>query len=212
MMSGDTSRQPAQPAQAARRGRGRPRRVGADERIIEAALIEYGEGGWAGFTIDRVARRARVGKSTVYLRWPDKEALLADAMRASDATTGLPADTGSLRGDLFELTRMLLRRFREPAGWASYRVALDAAGTNNELGLYPKDVRDEYVHRAEQIFERARVRGDLELTGSPITMITMLHGTAIHHLLALRLEGIEITDERVDKIARNITGLLFDRA
>ena len=82
-----------------RRSRGRPRTPGAEQRIIDAALEEYGEHGWSGFTMDGVARRAGVGKSTVYLRWQDKDALLTDAVSASSGDLG-EVDTGSLREDL----------------------------------------------------------------------------------------------------------------
>jgi len=36
----------------------------------------FGEAGWARFSVEAVARRAGVGKASVYLRWPTKEALL----------------------------------------------------------------------------------------------------------------------------------------
>ena len=208
MMSGDTQREPAR---AERRGRGRPRREGADEQIIEAALAEYGELGYAGFTIDRVAKRAGVGKSTIYLRGPDKESLLAAAMRANDATLALPPDTGSLRGDLYELTLVLLRRFREPVGWASYRVFFDAAMAENRSNILPPDVRDDYLARGQQIFDRAEARGDLVFQAAPITLMSVLHGAAIHQLLALHVDAIELTDTILDRVAHNITSLLVDR-
>src|SRR4051794_41814148 len=71
-----------------RRGRGRPRTPGADKRIIDAALEEYGEHGWSGFTMDGVARRAGVGKSTVYLRWQDKDSLLSEAVSTRSGELG----------------------------------------------------------------------------------------------------------------------------
>ena len=39
-------------------GRGRPADPDIERRVIAAALSVYGEVGWAGFTLDRVARRA----------------------------------------------------------------------------------------------------------------------------------------------------------
>ena len=71
-----------------RRSRGRPRTPGAEKRIIDAALEEYGEHGWSGFTMDGVARRAGVGKSTVYLRWQDKDTLLTDAVSSRSDDLG----------------------------------------------------------------------------------------------------------------------------
>jgi AcrR family transcriptional regulator len=47
--------------------------------ILRAAVEELGEVGYGGVTIESIAARAGVGKSTVYRHWPDKLALIADA-------------------------------------------------------------------------------------------------------------------------------------
>ena len=47
--------------------------------ILRAAVEELAEVGYGAFTIESVAARARVGKSTIYRHWPDKLALIADA-------------------------------------------------------------------------------------------------------------------------------------
>ena len=61
------------PAQA-----GRPRDPDVDRRVADAAITLFGETGWAGFSVEAVAKQASVGKASIYLRWPTKEALLAD--------------------------------------------------------------------------------------------------------------------------------------
>src|SRR3954451_13068508 len=101
------------PGEEPRRGRGRPRTPGAEDKILTAALEEYGERGWAGFTMDAVARRAGVGKSTVYLRWRDKDSLLTDAVGTH--SIGIEdVDTGSFRGDLEQLAGNLFRHYLDP--------------------------------------------------------------------------------------------------
>jgi AcrR family transcriptional regulator len=64
-----------------RKAPGRPRNVQADEAIIEAAiaLLAAGMSG-AALSIEAVAAKAGVGKATIYRRWPNKEALLVDAV------------------------------------------------------------------------------------------------------------------------------------
>jgi AcrR family transcriptional regulator len=47
--------------------------------ILTAAVEELGEAGYGGVTIESIAARAGVGKSTIYRHWPDKLALIADA-------------------------------------------------------------------------------------------------------------------------------------
>ena len=47
--------------------------------ILRAAVEELAQAGYGGVTIESIAARAGVGKSTIYRHWPDKLALIADA-------------------------------------------------------------------------------------------------------------------------------------
>src|SRR5438552_831474 len=47
--------------------------------ILRAAVEEMAEVGYGGVTIESIAARAGVGKSTIYRHWPDKLAVIADA-------------------------------------------------------------------------------------------------------------------------------------
>lgn len=55
---------------------GRPRNLAADRAIADATLELLAEVGYAGITIDEVARRAGVGRPTIYRRWPNKKAMV----------------------------------------------------------------------------------------------------------------------------------------
>ncbi|GAB3528725.1 TetR/AcrR family transcriptional regulator [Arthrobacter monumenti] len=58
-------------------------RIERSRRVIcEAALEELAEAGYGGFTIESVAARANVGRSTVYRHWPSKLSLITDALEA----------------------------------------------------------------------------------------------------------------------------------
>ena len=63
-----------------KRGRGRPRREGADEEILAVTLEMLREIGYGALTVDAVAERAGVAKTTLYRRWPSKSALVAAAI------------------------------------------------------------------------------------------------------------------------------------
>ena len=67
----------------ANRSAGRPRRQGVEETVLAAAVALAGDEGYAGATVDAVAARAGVAKTTVYRRWPSKEALAVDALAAA---------------------------------------------------------------------------------------------------------------------------------
>lgn len=86
-----------------RKAPGRPRNAQADEAILDAVLDLLSSGhSVAAISIEAVAQKAGVGKATIYRRWPNKEALLVDAVAAMKGP--LPEPPGeSVRDDLVML-------------------------------------------------------------------------------------------------------------
>jgi AcrR family transcriptional regulator len=86
-----------------RKAPGRPRNAQADEAILDAVLDLLGGGqSAAAISIEAVAARAGVGKATIYRRWPNKEALLIDAVGQMKGPLPEPAGE-SVRDDLVML-------------------------------------------------------------------------------------------------------------
>jgi AcrR family transcriptional regulator len=99
-------------AQAPSRKRGRPRNEQAEAAILDAALGVLADHGYAGLTVEAVAARAGVAKTTVYRRWPGKGELLVDALTTVKHSAGdLPG--GSVADDL----KWLMERMRR--AWTS---------------------------------------------------------------------------------------------
>lgn len=94
------------------RRRGRPRSASADARILNAAAELLGDVGYEGLTIEGVAGRAGVAKTTIYRRWPAKADLVVATMGHLAAQLPVP-DTGSLRGDLVELVEAFISRTQD---------------------------------------------------------------------------------------------------
>jgi AcrR family transcriptional regulator len=91
------------PVDQDRKAPGRPRSARADEAIIDAVLDLFAEGSSAEtISIESVAARAGVGKATIYRRWPNKDALIVDAVRTMKG--GVPPVRGErVRDDLVAL-------------------------------------------------------------------------------------------------------------
>ncbi len=105
---------PADPGEQARRGR--PRSEHCD-RAIEAAVLELlVEQGFAGMSIEGVAARAGVAKTTIYRRWDSKEALVVDAFVRRSWERVVSPDTGNVRTDLVEMLRAFLRTLQHDGG------------------------------------------------------------------------------------------------
>jgi AcrR family transcriptional regulator len=88
-----------------RKGPGRPRSAQADEAILDAVL-ELLSGGHsvAAISIEAVAAKAGVGKATIYRRWPNKEALIIDAVASMKGPLPVPVGD-SVRDDLVMLLK-----------------------------------------------------------------------------------------------------------
>jgi AcrR family transcriptional regulator len=95
---------------------GRPRSEEARQSILQSTLKLLAEKGFSELTIEAVAARASVGKATVYRWWPDKAALIADAFASSTTRKLHFPDTGSVRKDMSQQMRQLIKVFRGRRG------------------------------------------------------------------------------------------------
>lgn len=172
---------------------GRPRDPQVDRRIAQAALDLFADAGWAGFSMEAVARRAGVGKASLYLRWTTKEAL-ADAVtwrlgRVADV------DTGTLRGDLVELATQVLDIYAGDTGRAAMRLTLEAASIPG-MAEHGAAMRQAQARAAKAIVRRGIRRGEAAPGTSAALLLNTLTGGAM--MLAL-----STPEERRADLARN---------
>lgn len=152
--------------------------------MFTAALALYAEQGWAGFTLDAVARTAPAGRAALYRRWSGKAELLVAALEAT-APPIPPIDTGSVEGDLVELTVHLMTSYTEPAGLVGLRLALDARTHPELLAPLNATLQGTRLTSARSVLQRAVRRGDLP-RGTPATLLLqVLSGAALSHVLFL---------------------------
>lgn len=171
-----------------RRDAGRPRGKSIEQAILSATLDELAAHGFDGLSVPRVAAVAEVNKTTVYRRWPTREALVAAALEAAlRDTAGELTDTGSLRGDLRRLVYLVAARMDSAEGKALARAALSehAAGVVAALSQDPM-VREQEAALA--LVARAAARGEWDpTTHPPDTVLTMLTGSVLYRILMERL-------------------------
>lgn len=95
---------------------GRPRSEEARQSILRSTLKLLAKKGFSELTIEAVAAHASVGKATVYRWWPDKAALIADAFASSTTSKLHFPDTGSVRTDMSQQMRQLVKILRSRRG------------------------------------------------------------------------------------------------
>lgn len=86
------------PADALHRSVGRPRSAEADRAIMEAIVDLLIEKGYREVTIEGVASRAGVAKTTIYRRWPSKAQMVVEAIVGAGKECPVEA-AGSLEGE-----------------------------------------------------------------------------------------------------------------
>ncbi len=161
---------------------GRPRDPEVDRRIARAALDLFADAGWAGFAMEGVARRAGVGKASLYLRWSSKEVLLADAVTWRLARVA-DVDTGTLHGDLVELATQMLGIYAGDTGRVVLRLALEAEAIPGVAGHYEAMKRDQTL-AARAIVRRGISRGELARDTSVTLLLDTLVGGAMMHAMS----------------------------
>jgi AcrR family transcriptional regulator len=94
--------------------------------VLEAALAELGEVGYGGLTIEGVAARAGVAKSTIYRHWAGKLALVEDAFRTLKAQVLVP-ESGTLRERITAFLEQVAGLVEESTYSACMPALIDAA-------------------------------------------------------------------------------------
>ncbi len=143
------------------RPRGRPRSPDADRAIIDAVLEELIESGIDGLSLEQVALRAGVAKATIYRRWPNKEALVLDALATvEDPSPELPGT--SVRDDLIALVDGIRRRHKHNVATRLYPCMLSDGARYPEIAAkYKKVVVERRRETVRQTVRRGIANGEI---------------------------------------------------
>lgn len=142
---------------AVRRPGGRTARVRA--QILTATAELVARDGIAGFRYEEVAERAGVHKASVYRNWPDREALVVEALLTYARDIASVTDTGDIQSDLVDFLVALAHGLQTPFGRTLER-ALQAADQPSTVQALAK-VLDQRVAAMRQRVDTAVSRGEL---------------------------------------------------
>jgi AcrR family transcriptional regulator len=149
---------------------------------MEAAIGELTEHGYAGTTVERVAARAGIAKTTIYRRWRSLDGLLADLM-AEHAEQQIPVpDEGDLGSDLRALARSVVASVRQPGIRAAF-ASIVAAAVQDPAA---RDVLSRFlaarVATMTLIIDRAALRGEVPPGTDSAAVIRTMTALIYHRL------------------------------
>ena len=184
-----------------RRRRGRPRDPQLEDRALEATLAVFGEKGWVGLTIDEVAARAVVGKSSIYLRWKDKGTLLAAALRQIQRRPQTAAEPElaelSLRDYLIDHATRRAILYLGPHGLSMMRLYIETWAFPTIFADIRREALTAYVLEERERVESAIRTGELPPHASAVQMMDAIEGAVLVHVIVT-------PPKLVDRVRRNL--------
>lgn len=138
----------------------RPRSEAANAKILEAAVGLLFEVGLDGFTIDEVANRSGVAKTTIYRHFSSGNEVLVTALGSTIRPFPTP-NTGTLKGDLLEFMAVVVPIFADAQLRPLMLGLLGAAATDAELNRIQKAMLTERMMPLRTIIDTAKTRGQL---------------------------------------------------
>ncbi len=162
---------------------GRPRSNEAQQAILQAALDLVSSKGFRAITVDQIAAEAGVGKTTLYRRWPNKAALVMDALlQLIGPQTDFPPSTRALNS-LRKQLDLQAKFFRSKYGLL-IRSLLAEAQSDEELArafrerwIEPR--RQGVIRTLKAAIKEGALRKNIDLE----TTTDMLYGPIYYRLL-----------------------------
>jgi len=145
------------------------------ERVLRATVELLTASGLGGLSVDDVARRSGVAKTTIYRHWPTRSDLVLDACAQLNAEQQVP-DTGSYEGDITAFLMGLAELLRT-ARWSSVAPSIvDAAEREPALAEIHRRIQLGHTAPLQEIIARAVRNGALPASTDASAMSAALLG------------------------------------
>lgn len=162
---------------------GRPRSKRSHQAMLQATLELLAEVGFEAMSMDAIAARAGVGKTTIYRRYSGKEELVADAIESLRQDVVIP-DTGHLWSDLDALIENAAQITLSPLGRQTVAMIISSASSNPQ---FAQIYGTKYLQPRRQAFaivlERAKVRNEVQAELDPGLVFDTMSGIMLYALI-----------------------------
>lgn len=184
--------------------RGRPRCAETHDRILCSCKDMLNEVGFADTTIEAIAARAGVGKTTIYRRWRDKGALAMDCLLECYKNTAPRPFTASAREDLTAVLHDIVAVIKGPSGPVLKSVVTacqDDEPLREALHVFINGRREAIACHLKRAQEMGELRRDLCIEAT----IDMFFGPIFYRLLLGYGElDNRFIDALVDQVFRGV--------
>ena len=173
----------------------------ARQAVLDVTAGLVAEVGVERTTIDEIANRSGVAKTTIYRHFASKEVLVVEAVHACTSYIPVVTDTGSLREDLISCLSGTTKASYDGRLGDMMLSLMDAAQRDPELGRLVRAQTDQRRRFATSVIERAVSRGDLPGDVDVDLLVTLLAGPLVYTKLVRRQR---VTDELVAAVVDTV--------
>jgi AcrR family transcriptional regulator len=182
---------------------GRRRSEESEEAILAATIQLLSQKPLRDISIEEIARKANVGKTTIYKWWPSKAYVALDAFsRKINRMVPMP-DMGSVRKDILEQCRSLIAFFKSPAGRILGQFVVESESDKEFASLFRERFLKPRREAAGVIFDRGVQRGEIDQNVNRELVLDMIYGPTIFRLFV----GHSPLD---DNLAEEMVSMLFE--
>ncbi|GHC59066.1 TetR/AcrR family transcriptional regulator [Streptomyces violaceochromogenes] len=171
------------------------------EAVLRAAEDALTEQGFTGLDLADVARRADVGKTTVYRRWGSVTALVADLLEDMAEQSAPRTETGSLLGDLTANALLVQRTLTDPRQGPLFKALIAAATGDAKTAAALHRFYDIRVREWAPCVRQAVNRGEVPEGTDPHEVIRAVSAPLYYHLLISGGRLDEVTAARAAEAA-----------
>jgi AcrR family transcriptional regulator len=162
---------------------GRPRSAQSHQAMLQATLELLAEVGFEAMSIEAIASRAGVGKTTIYRRYSSKAELVADAIESIREEIVIP-DTGSLWGDMDALIQNAAQISLNPLGRQTVAMIISSASSNAEFAqIYWTKYLQPRREAFAVVLERAKARQEVKPDLDPGLVFDTMSGIMLYALI-----------------------------
>jgi len=163
--------------------RGRPRSEESEEAILAATIELLSEKTLRDISMEEIARKAGVGKATIYKWWPSKAYVALDAF-LKKANQMMPTpDTGSARRDILEQLRATMVFYRSPAGRVLGQFVAESQIDKGFASLFRERFLKPRREASRVVFNRGVQRGEIEQNLNWELVLDMMFGSVVYRLI-----------------------------
>lgn len=168
---------------ATKKSPGRPRSAASHQAMLQSTLALLAEVGYEAMSIEAIATRAGVGKTTIYRRYSSKAKLVADAIESLREEMLIP-DLGDLWSDIDALIENAAQITLTPLGRQAVAMIISSASSNSG---FAQIYWEKYLQPRRQAFaiviDRAKARNEVQTDLDPGLVFDTMSGIMLYALI-----------------------------